>query len=87
MFSDKWFLGAGASYETDPVIATKLIEFSSYLSGRDNLFAMSSTGLRYEVGGDLFYLTMSLNADYERDPPPGVKKNDSTWVLGSGFEL
>jgi putative salt-induced outer membrane protein YdiY len=150
LFSDKWFLGAGASYETDPIkqldrrtiLGTGLgrdiwnfhdrsmsfemglgsldeslagvsetstiaywkyrfsYEFSgldleayhnhqiySYLSGRDNLFAKSSTGIRYEVGDDLFYLTMSLNVDYERDPPPGVQTEDSTWVIGAGFEF
>ncbi len=150
LFSEKWFLGAGASYETDPikqledrtilgtgigrdignfhdrtmnfelglgkldeklagVSETSTIAYwkyrftydfagtdlevyhnhqvTSYLSGRDNLFAKSSTGLRYEVGDDLFYLTMSLNVDYERDPPPGVKSEDSTWVIGAGFEF
>lgn len=149
LFSDKWFLGAGASYETDPIkllddrtilgagigrdiwnfndrsmnfefglgtldetlagvsesstIAYWKYRFSydfagldleayhnhqitSYLSGRDNLFAKSSTGVRYEIG-DLFYLTMSLNVDYERDPPPGVDTEDSTWVVGAGFEF
>jgi putative salt-induced outer membrane protein YdiY len=149
LFSDKWFLGAVASYETDPIkqlddrtilgaglgrdiwnfhdrsmsfelglggldetlagvsdsstIAYWKYRFSyefagldleayhnhqitSYLSGRDNLFAKSSTGVRYELG-DLFYLTMSLNVDYERDPPPGVDTEDSTWVLGAGFEF
>jgi hypothetical protein len=30
---------------------------------------------------------MSLNVDYERDPPPGVKQKDSTWVVGAGFEF
>ena len=150
LFSDKWFLGAGASYETDPIkqldrrailgtgIGRDIWNFhdrsmsfemgvgslhesladvteastiaywkyrlsyefagfdleayhnhqiTSYLSGRDNLFAKSSTGLRYEVGDDLFYLTMSLNVDYERDPPPGVQTEDSTWVIGAGFEF
>lgn len=150
LFSDKWFLGAGASYETDPIkqLDRRAIlgagigrdiwnfhdrsmsfevgvgsldeslagvsesstiaywkyrlsyEFSgldleayhnhqitSYVSGRDNLFAKSSTGMRYEIGADLFYLTMSLNVDYERDPPPGVQTEDSTWVVGVGFEF
>jgi putative salt-induced outer membrane protein YdiY len=149
LFSEKWFLGAGASYERDPIklldnrtiigagIGRDLWNFhdrtmnfeiglgsldeklagvsesstiaywkfrfsydfskidleayhndqiSSYLSGRDNLFAKSSTGVRYEIG-DLFYLTMSLNLDYEREPPPGVKQKDSTWVIGAGFEF
>ena len=61
-------------------------QVTSYLSGRDNLFAKSSTGVRYEIG-DLFYLTMSLNVDYERDPPPGVDTEDKTWVIGAGFEF
>jgi putative salt-induced outer membrane protein YdiY len=150
LFSDKWFLGAGASYETDPikqldrrailgagigrdiwnfhdrfmsfemglgtldeslagVSETSTIAYwryrfsyefsgldleayhnhqiSSYLSGRDNLFAKSSTGVRYEIGDDLFYLTMSLNVDYEQEPPPGVQTEDSTWVIGVGFEF
>jgi len=149
LFSEKWFLGGGASYETDPIkllddrtiigvglgrdiwnfhdrtmnfefglgtldealagvtesstIAYWRYRFSydfagldleayhnhqvtSYLSGRDNLFAKSSTGVRYEIG-DLFYLTMSLNVDYERDPPPGVDAEDKTWVVGAGFEF
>jgi len=149
LFSDKWFLGAIASYETDPIKQlddrtiigtgigrdiwnfhdrTMAFEFglgaldeslagvsesstiaywkyrftyefkgidleayhnhqiTSYLSGRDNLFAKSSTGVRYEIG-DLFYLTMSLNVDYERDPPPGVDTEDKTWVIGAGFEF
>jgi putative salt-induced outer membrane protein YdiY len=149
LFSDKWFLGAGASYETDPIkllddrtilstgigrdiwnfndrtmnfelglgtldetlagvsesatiaywkfrfsydfAGTDLTAYhnhqlSSYLSGRDNAFAKSSTGVRYEIG-DLFYLTMSLNVDYEREPPPGVDTEDATWVIGAGFEF
>ncbi len=150
LFSDKWFLSGGGSYETDPIkqldrrtilaagigrdiwnfhdrsmsfemgagsldeslagvsesstIAYWKFRFSyefsgtdleayhnhqitSYLSGRDNLFAKTSTGVRYEIGDDLFYLTMSLNVDYERDPPPGVQTDDSTWVIGAGFEF
>jgi putative salt-induced outer membrane protein YdiY len=62
-------------------------QITSYLSGRDNLFAKSSTGVRYEIGDDLFYLTMSLNVDYERDPPPGAQTDDRTWVVGAGFEF
>jgi putative salt-induced outer membrane protein YdiY len=150
LFSDKWFLAGGGSYETDPikqldrrtVVAAGIgrdiwnfhdrsmnfelgvgsldetlaglsesstiaywkyrfsYEFSgidleayhnhqitSYLSGRDNLFAKSSTGVRYEIGDDLFYLTLSLNVDYEQEPPPGVQTDDSTWVVGVGFEF
>ncbi len=150
LFSDKWFLSGGGSYETDPikqldrraVVAAGIgrdiwnfhdrsmnfemgvgtldetlaglsesstiaywkyrfsYEFSgldleayhnhqitSYLSGRDNLFAKSSTGVRYEIGDDLFYLTLSLNVDYEQEPPPGVETDDSTWVVGVGFEF
>jgi putative salt-induced outer membrane protein YdiY len=149
LFSDKWFLGAGASYETDPIrqldhrailgaglgrdiwdfhdrrmnfelglgsldeslagaqetnaIAYWKFRFDyelsgfdldvfhnhqlySSLSGRDNFFAKSSTGLRYEIT-DLFYLTMSYNVDYESDPAPGTEKEDSTWVVGVGFEF
>jgi putative salt-induced outer membrane protein YdiY len=149
LFSDRWFLGAGASYETDPikqlerrrifgtglgrdiwdsydrtlsfefglgrldeslaaVQETNTIaywkfrfeyefsgtdldlyhnhQFNSYLSGRDNFFAKTSTGLRYEIT-DLLYLTMSYNVDYESDPPPGTEQRDSTWVVGAGFEF
>ena len=149
LFTDKWFLGAGASYESDPIkqldhrttfgtgIGRDLWDFhdrtmsfelglgrvdeslaesseqstiaywkfrfvyefagpdlevyhnhqiNSYLSGRDNLFAKSSTGVRYEIT-DLFYLTMSLNVDYERDPPPGTQTKDATWAVGAGFEF
>jgi putative salt-induced outer membrane protein YdiY len=149
LFSDKWFLGAGASYESDPIkqldhrtilgagIGRDIWDFhdrtmnfeiglgaldesvaavaesntiaywkfrfayefsgtdlevyhnhqvNSYLSGRDNLFAKSSTGVRYEIT-DLFYLTMSLNVDYESEPPPGAETEDTTWVLGAGFEF
>ena len=32
-------------------------------------------------------LPMSLNVDYESDPPPGVDTEDSTWVVGAGFEF
>ena len=149
LFSDNWFLGAGASYETDPIKQlehrrilgaglgrdiwdypdrTMNFEFglgrldeslagvqetnsiaywkfrfeyefsgidldvyhnhqlNSYLSGRDNMFAKTSTGVRYEIT-DLFYLTMSYNVDYESDPPPGTEQQDSTWVVGAGFEF
>jgi len=61
-------------------------QVNTYLGGRDNLFAKSSTGLRYEIT-DLFYLTMSLNVDYERDPPPGTQSDDSSWVIGAGLEF
>jgi putative salt-induced outer membrane protein YdiY len=50
-------------------------QVNPYLSGRDNLFAKSSTGLRYEIT-DLFYLTLSLNVDYEKSPPPGLDAQD-----------
>jgi putative salt-induced outer membrane protein YdiY len=59
---------------------------NAYLSGRDNVFAKSSTGLRYEIT-DLFYLTLSMNVDYEKGPPPGTKKTDQSWVIGAGFEF
>jgi hypothetical protein len=53
-------------------------QINTHLSSRDNTFAKFSTGLRDEIT-DLFYLTMSLNTDYETDPPPGTKKEDTTW--------
>ena len=149
LFSDKWFFGAGASYETDPIkqldhrsivgagIGRDIWDFhdrtmnfevglgtldeslaavgdtstiaywkfrfrydlgrpdlevyhndqiNTYLSGRDNVFAKSSTGLRYEIT-DLFYLTLSMNVDYEKNPPPGTKQTDQSWVIGAGFEF
>jgi putative salt-induced outer membrane protein YdiY len=149
LFSDKWFLGAGASYERDPIkqldhrtvvgvgigrdiwnFYDRTINFemglgeldeslagisdtstiaywkfrfayefsgfdlnvfhnhqiNSYLSGRDNLFAKASTGVRYEIT-DLLYLTMSYNVDYESDPPPGTETQDTSWVIGAGFEF
>jgi len=149
LFGERWFLGAGASYETDPIrqlehrrivgaglgmdiwnFYDRLMSFefglgsldeslagvaetnsvaywkfrfsyefgnpdlelfhnhqvTSYLSGRDNLFAKSNTGLRYDIT-DLFYLTMSLIVDYESDPAPGAQSEDSTWAVGAGFEF
>jgi hypothetical protein len=32
-------------------------------------------------------LTLSLNVDYEQELPPGVETDDSTWVVGVGFEF
>ena len=59
---------------------------TEYLSGRDNTIIKTTTGARYEIT-DLFYLTVSLDHDYESDPAPGNEKEDTTLVVGAGFEF
>lgn len=59
---------------------------TDYISGRDNTFVKSSTGVRYEIT-DLLYLTVSLNADYESEPALGREKQDTSLAFGAGFEF
>lgn len=59
---------------------------TNYLSGRDNTIVKSTTGTRYEIT-DLFYLTVSLDYDYESAPAPGNEKKDTSLVVGAGFEF
>ena len=59
---------------------------TDYVSGRDNVVFKSTTGARYEIT-DLFYLTVSLDYDYESQPAPGNEKKDTSLVVGAGFEF
>lgn len=59
---------------------------TEYISGRDNTIFKSTTGARYEIT-DLFYLTVSLDYDYETEPAPGNEKRDTSLVVGAGFEF
>ena len=61
-------------------------QYTKYISGRDNSFVKSTTGVRYEIS-DLFYANFSIGRDYEGQPAPGTKKEDITYIMGIGAEF
>lgn len=57
-----------------------------YLSGRANTLIQTSTGVRWDVWGDLYFNTQ-FDWDYETDPAPGVENEDIRYMLGLGVEF
>lgn len=57
-----------------------------YLVGRDNTVLDTSTGIRWDVWGDI-YLNAQFDWNWESDPAAGRKKEDITYLLGIGVEL
>lgn len=54
--------------------------------GNDNLIIKTTTGLRFDLVGDL-YANVGLRYDYETEPAPGSSKDDSTLQLGLGYKF
>jgi hypothetical protein len=61
-------------------------DLSTYLSGRDNNVVQTSTGIRWDVWGDL-YLNAQFDWNWESDPAAGNENEDITYVLGVGVEF
>ncbi|MDJ0917442.1 MAG: DUF481 domain-containing protein [Woeseiaceae bacterium] len=57
-----------------------------YLTGRSNQIADTTTGIRWDVWGDI-YLNAQLNWNWESDPAVGKQQTDLTYALGIGIEL
>lgn len=56
------------------------------IGGRTNTSYKTSTGIRYEIT-DLLYATFTFDYDYETDPAPDVRNEDSTLLVGIGAEF
>lgn len=60
--------------------------FLTYLTGRSNRIADTSTGIRWDVWRDI-YLNAQLNWNWESNPASGNESIDLTYALGIGVEL
>ena len=58
----------------------------SYVNGRNNTVADTSTGIRWDVWGDV-YLNTQLDWDWESDPAAGNEQEDITYAIGIGVEF
>ena len=61
-------------------------DLSTYLSGRDNNVVQTSTGIRWDVWGDL-YLNAQFDWNWESDPAAGSENEDISYVLGVGVQF
>jgi len=59
---------------------------TAYITGRSNTVLKTSTGVRYEIT-DLLYLNLSVDFNYEKDPPVGAENEDLAFVFGLGVEF
>ena len=59
---------------------------SAYLTGRSNRIVDTTTGIRWDVWGDI-YLNAQFDWNWESDPAPGNEQEDITYALGIGIEL
>ncbi|NDY96802.1 DUF481 domain-containing protein [Wenzhouxiangella limi] len=57
-----------------------------YLTGRTNKLADTSTGIRWDVWGDI-YLNAQIDWNWESEPAAGKAQEDVTYALGLGIEL
>ena len=57
-----------------------------YLTGRTNQVADTSTGIRWDVWGDI-YMNVQVDWDWESNPAAGNEQEDVTYALGIGIEL
>lgn len=57
-----------------------------YVTGRTNRLADTSTGLRWDVWGDV-YLNAQIDWDWESNPATGNEQEDVTYAVGIGIEL
>lgn len=58
----------------------------SYVTGRRNTLADTTTGFRWDVWRDI-YFNVQLDWDWESEPAPGNEKEDLTFAVGIGVEL
>lgn len=60
--------------------------FSVYVTGRDNELVLTSTGIRWDVWGDI-YLNAQFDWNWESNPAAGRENEDVSYVIGVGVEL
>ena len=58
----------------------------SYVNGRSNTVADTSTGIRWDVWEDV-YLNTQFDWDWESDPAVGSEQEDITYTIGIGIEF
>lgn len=58
----------------------------SYINGRTNTVADTSTGIRWDVWADI-YLNAQFDWDWESDPAAGNEQEDITYAIGIGIEF
>lgn len=59
---------------------------SMYVTGRDNEIVLTSTGIRWDVWGDI-YLNAQFDWNWESNPAAGRENEDISYILGIGIEL
>jgi putative salt-induced outer membrane protein YdiY len=59
---------------------------SVYVTGRDNEVVLTSTGIRWDVWGDI-YLNAQFDWNWESNPAAGRENEDVSYLLGFGVEL
>jgi len=57
-----------------------------YLTGRTNKVVDTTTGIRWDVWGDI-YMNVQVDWDWESEPAAGNEQEDITYALGIGIEL
>ncbi len=56
------------------------------LEGRENVVAITETGVRYEFTDDI-YFNIQLNYDVDSEPAEGANKENLTLQFGAGIEF
>lgn len=59
---------------------------SVYITGRDNEVVLTSTGIRWDVWGDI-YLNAQFDWNWESNPAAGRENEDVSYILGVGVEF
>lgn len=59
---------------------------SVYVTGRDNELVLTSTGIRWDVWGDI-YLNAQFDWNWESNPAAGRENEDVSYIIGVGLEL
>ena len=70
----------------DDLLLFQQTDLQRVVSGRKNRILNTSTGLRWDLPGDV-YVNLQLDYDYETNPAEGRRKEDVTYLVGVGIEL
>ena len=70
----------------DDLVLFQQTDLQRVVSGRDNKILDTSTGLRWDLPGDV-YMNLQVDFDYESNPADGREKEDITYLVGVGIEL
>jgi len=58
----------------------------TYVTGRSNKVVDTTTGIRWDVWGDI-YMNLQFDWDWESEPAAGNEKEDISYAIGIGVEL